>query len=174
MNESLTTKDELVTIRKWAAGRKALVEIGVCWGGTSKVIREAMSPEGMLYLIDPFVKLPMTWNGKRVYDDEEIAKKNVESVNNGHVSWIKDFSDNAAKNFAGEIDFLFIDGDHERPQPRKDFDNFSPLIKKGGVLLFHDVADYHPPVVEAFNVAIESGKWNLVDRCGSVRVLERK
>ena len=42
------------------------------------------------------------------------------------------------------IDFLFIDGDHTYEGVKKDFKMYSPLVKKGGIIAFHDIA-MHPP-----------------------------
>ncbi len=42
------------------------------------------------------------------------------------------------------IDFLFIDGDHTYEGVKKDFEMYSPLVKEGGVIAFHDIA-LHPP-----------------------------
>ena len=39
-----------------------------------------------------------------------------------------------------EIDFLFIDGDHSYEGVKSDFEMFSPLVKKGGTVCFHDIA----------------------------------
>jgi len=39
-----------------------------------------------------------------------------------------------------QVDFLFIDGDHSYEGVKKDFEMYSPLVKKGGVIAFHDVA----------------------------------
>jgi hypothetical protein len=39
------------------------------------------------------------------------------------------------------IDFLFIDGDHTYEGVRKDFDMYSPFVKKGGIIAFHDIND---------------------------------
>lgn len=38
-----------------------------------------------------------------------------------------------------EIDYLFIDGDHSDAGVRQDFATFSPLVRKGGVIAFHDI-----------------------------------
>lgn len=40
---------------------------------------------------------------------------------------------------AGELDFLFIDGDHSYEGAKADFDNYGPLVRKGGVIAFHDI-----------------------------------
>ncbi len=42
------------------------------------------------------------------------------------------------------IDFLFIDGDHTYEGVKKDFEMYALLVKDGGVIAFHDIAE-HPP-----------------------------
>ena len=38
-----------------------------------------------------------------------------------------------------EIDLLFIDGDHTYEGVKKDFETYSPLVKEGGIIAFHDI-----------------------------------
>lgn len=38
-----------------------------------------------------------------------------------------------------QIDFLFIDGDHTYEGVKKDFEMYSPLVRKGGIIAFHDI-----------------------------------
>jgi hypothetical protein len=40
-----------------------------------------------------------------------------------------------------EVDFLFIDGDHSYEGVKKDFEMYSPLVKSGGLIAFHDIVD---------------------------------
>ncbi len=40
--------------------------------------------------------------------------------------------------FTGPIDFIFIDGDHSYKGVKQDFDMYSPLVRKGGLVGFHD------------------------------------
>jgi len=40
-----------------------------------------------------------------------------------------------------QIDLIFIDGDHEYEGVKKDFENYSPLVRKGGVIGFHDIVE---------------------------------
>ncbi len=42
-----------------------------------------------------------------------------------------------------KIDFLFIDGDHTYQGVKADFELYSPLVKSGGSIGFHDIAE-HP------------------------------
>jgi len=38
-----------------------------------------------------------------------------------------------------KIDFLFIDGDHTFKGVKQDFDMYSPLVREGGLVAFHDI-----------------------------------
>lgn len=42
-----------------------------------------------------------------------------------------------------KIDFLFIDGDHRYQSVKSDFEKYSSLVRKGGIIGFHDILD-HP------------------------------
>jgi predicted O-methyltransferase YrrM len=42
-----------------------------------------------------------------------------------------------------QLDILFIDGDHTYEGCRQDFEMYSPLVKPGGVIVFHDILE-HP------------------------------
>jgi predicted O-methyltransferase YrrM len=44
---------------------------------------------------------------------------------------------------SAEIDLLFIDGDHTYQGVRRDYEMYSPLVRPGGVVAFHDVLP-HP------------------------------
>jgi len=40
------------------------------------------------------------------------------------------------------IDFLFIDGDHSYEGVKKDFELYSPLVRKGGIIALHDICPF--------------------------------
>lgn len=40
-----------------------------------------------------------------------------------------------------KLDFLFIDGDHSYEGARQDFMMYSPLVRQGGLIAFHHIAD---------------------------------
>jgi len=42
------------------------------------------------------------------------------------------------------LDLLFIDGDHSYEGIKKDFELYSPLVKNGRIIVFHDIVP-HPP-----------------------------
>ena len=39
------------------------------------------------------------------------------------------------------LDFLFIDGDHRYEAIKSDFELYSPFVRKGGIIGFHDIGD---------------------------------
>lgn len=42
-----------------------------------------------------------------------------------------------------KLDYLFIDGDHTYEGVKKDFDLYSPFVKAGGAIIFHDIVVHH-------------------------------
>ena len=44
---------------------------------------------------------------------------------------------------AGELDFLFIDGDHSYAGVRADWEIYSPLLRQNGIIAFHDIVPDH-------------------------------
>ena len=50
---------------------------------------------------------------------------------------------------AGEpLDFLFIDGDHTYDGVRRDFEMYAPLVRSGGLVVFHDIASHDDPTCQ--------------------------
>lgn len=48
-----------------------------------------------------------------------------------------------AKNIFGsqKIDYLFIDGDHRYEGVKADFEMYGPMVRNGGVIIFHDIVE---------------------------------
>jgi predicted O-methyltransferase YrrM len=44
-----------------------------------------------------------------------------------------------AKSFSGVVDLLFLDADHEYSGVKSDWDSWSPFLKTGAVVAFHDI-----------------------------------
>ena len=42
-----------------------------------------------------------------------------------------------------EVDFLFLDGDHSYEGVKRDFEMYSPLVRRGGIVALHDIVE-HP------------------------------
>ena len=46
------------------------------------------------------------------------------------------------------FNFIFIDGDHSYKGVRQDFEKYSPLVEKGGIIAFHDALYHHDKTEE--------------------------
>jgi predicted O-methyltransferase YrrM len=55
---------------------------------------------------------------------------------------LRGFTFEHASNWRLPIDLLFIDANHEFPAVMRDFQQWSPFVKRGGVIAFHDVSDH--------------------------------
>lgn len=84
----------------------------------------------------------------------------------------------------GEIDLLFIDGDHSYRGCKADIEAWTPHVKVGGRAAFHDVAcdtnqNPHPLHREVLQAIVEWRKqvgeaWVLIDMVDSIMVFERR
>ena len=55
-----------------------------------------------------------------------------------------DMRDRARRLLGGRpLDFLFIDGDHRYEGAKADFELYSPLVRTGGLIAFHDICPDH-------------------------------
>ncbi len=72
------------------------------------------------------------------------------------------------KGWDTKIDVLFIDGDHTYEGCKADIEVWSPFVKDGGVILFHDADEGGTGILRAITEWIETGgraqKWNMYKR----------
>ena len=133
---------------------KNYVEIGVYRGRSLFSVAQAFKDnEGKAYGIDPYLL-----GEAKEYDLEETFKISVNSFLEGIdfddmynqvlintevfelskvVEIIRKTSTEAAAYFkAIEIDMLYIDGNHDSKSVQADINNYSPLIRDGGIIIF--------------------------------------
>lgn len=105
---------------------------------------------GSMYIWDMIAQ-----KGKRISVDmcdantktfRELAFKKMGTFNN--ITFIesnshsKETYDRVVKELAGaKVDFLFLDGDHSYDGVKQDFEMYSPLVREGGLIGFHDVIE---------------------------------
>src|SRR5436309_1730773 len=102
-----TTDAERDCIARYAAGCKNVAEIGVWHGVTTCQLLQAMDPAGTLWAVDPYPKGRLGFSTQRV-----IAHRTVRPFDRGRVRWLRTTGREAAPLVSGQVDFLFIDGDH--------------------------------------------------------------
>lgn len=66
------------------------------------------------------------------------------------------------------LDFLFIDGNHVMPNPKLDYENYSPLMKKG-LIAFHDICN---PTFSDLGEFWNSLKGEIVNKEGAGTIIE--
>ena len=157
-----------------------IVEIGVAEGASAAGIREAMPPDGTLYLIDPFhlSRIPALNFLRRA------AHKAVRAAGPRQTVWIESFSHDAVRNWQTPIDFLFIDGDHREEAVQQDWEEWSPHIGATAVVAFHDARlfpsgwptpDYGPVrFVDRFFRQGSVAPWKIIDEVDSLAFVSRR
>jgi len=113
-------------------------EIGIRYGGHSLTILKHL-PMKRLYLIDP----QQGYDGIDGYHRrgfKEIRKGLKRNLNaySDKLVFIRKMSENAVDDIPDNMDFIYIDGNHDYEYVKKDVDMYYPKIKKGGVLCGHD------------------------------------
>jgi predicted O-methyltransferase YrrM len=119
-----------------------VVEIGVYEGSSAVVLCRAMTPSAELHLIDPFVDesgaaLPPNWSA--VPAATRMSVWRVARHDGPKTRWHIARSQDVGRRWAGgEVDFVFIDGDHSAQACREDWDVWNPHVRLGGSVAFHD------------------------------------
>lgn len=104
-----------------------VLEIGSHQGYSLNLWQDAFTPE-LLIGIEPSISgvkfEELTDNALIIggYSQEQTTFKSVKSLLGDRL-----------------IDFLFIDGDHTFMSVKQDYNGYLPLVRKGGVIVFHDI-----------------------------------
>ena len=109
-----------------------------------------------------------------------IAHREVASVHNGEVSWLRTIGTAAARDH-GMVDFVFIDGDHSEQGLLADWQAWSPLVESGGIVALHDSRSTpQRPIDDAGSVKVTNDvilrdeRFSVVDTVDSLTVLQRR
>jgi cephalosporin hydroxylase len=118
---------------------KVILEIGTAKGGTLFLFSNIAHEEAILISVDLYqtiekrILFRYIKKGKqKIYliqgDSHSIETlRKIEEILKGR-----------------KVDFLFIDGDHSYEGVKRDFEMYSPLVRKGGIIAFHDIIpDYY-------------------------------
>lgn len=109
------------------------LEIGCAHLDTFRIYESHLPKDGLAIGVD--LKVYSPW---KTYQPDSGCQVSLFEGGSDNPQVIK-----KVKNVLGnqKIDFLFIDGCHDYDEVRSDWDNYSPLVRKGGMIVFHDV-DY--------------------------------
>jgi hypothetical protein len=123
---------------------KTGIEIGVFCGGHAKCLLD--SGINLLVGIDPYQVY--TPGMPRMDDQADFdllhtmvmirLKDEIADDRYRHLRMISDQAYTVLQDYDQFFDFIFIDGLHTYEQLKKDLDNYSTIIKRGGVIACHD------------------------------------
>lgn len=170
------TEAEARLLRQHAAGARLIVELGVAEGGSAVQLRSVMAHDGCLYLVDPYEPGRAGISLARI-----IARRAVGASANGRAVWLRQRSDQAARDWTGTIDFLHIDADHEFDRASRDWADWHVHVPVGGTVAFHDSAVFPGgwptpewgPVRIVESILAERSDWRLAARADSMSLLRR-
>jgi len=120
---------------------KHLLEIGTARGGTLLPWTHVVAEDAVIVSIDlpggPFGG-GYPWPRKLVYKLFARGKQEVVLIRGDSHSL--ETAEKVKKVLRSrKLDFLFIDGDRSYKGVKRDFETYSPLVRKGGVIAFHDI-----------------------------------
>ena len=124
---------------------RTVLEIGTARGGTLFLWTRAAARDATIISIDlpgglfgggyPFLRSILYKNlGK---DKQRIILLRRDSHDRKTLGIVRDLLGNRL------LDFLFIDGDHTYEGVKMDYEMYSPLVRPGGIIAFHDIVP-HP------------------------------
>lgn len=133
------------------------VEIGIGAGGNTKKNLENLNIK-KLYLIDSWTKYPDyveelkntdNYALKTVTNGQKLAKNNLQTWNKKLV-WINEKSSVAVNNIKdNELDFVYIDGNHNYEYVLEDITLYWPKLKNDGLMAGHDFLPRFQGVIKA-------------------------
>jgi len=118
---------------------KVILEIGTAGGGTLFLFSNIAHEEAILISVDLYQAIE-----KRIlfrYIGKEKQKIFLIQGDSHSIETLRKIEGILRDD---KVDFLFIDGDHSYEGVKKDFEMYSPLVRKGGIIAFHDIIpDYY-------------------------------
>jgi predicted O-methyltransferase YrrM len=137
------TEREGELLRRLAAGRACVVEVGVYEGSSSVQLVDAMAPDATLHLVDPYIEnaLRAGWRGVERATRRTVTRAARRS-GGPRLRWHVCTSEEAARDWPGDpVDLVFVDGDHSADAARLDWDLWHPHVPAGGHVVFHDARE---------------------------------
>lgn len=113
---------------------KVILEIGTRQGYSSRAFYDAFHPE-LLITIDILSESEMPGGIQKIHGDP-----NVHYVV-GDTNLITTAAEVQELLAGRKVDVLFIDGDHMEQTVRRDFKNYSPFVRPGGLIIMHDTQE---------------------------------
>jgi len=156
------------------------VEIGSWYGKSSVMIAGGIRDAGggILYALDPFEGADgcsaLNVGPQRATGYLDRFQQNINAAGLTEiVRPVRGYSYHVVKSWTTPIDLLFIDGDHEYGAVKRDFEDWSPHLRWGGIIIFHDTNGDWPGPTRLAKEEIRPPNWEKV-RCVDSMTIARK
>lgn len=119
------------------------LEIGTAGGGTLLFLTHLASPLATIVSVDlPGGRFGGGYSARRKWAYRRFARARQQlHLLQGDSHSVK-MLEQANALLAGQpLDYLFIDGDHRYEGVKRDFEMYGPLVRKGGLIAFHDIVE---------------------------------
>jgi len=144
----------LYPIVKGLAPNSLIVEIGTYHGRSARFF-SLSNPEVKIITID-IVKNPGGAGHPRHPEGGLFIDREV--LEGGNIFQIVGESGEISKGFNWKIDLLFIDDGHTYEDVWRDIKVWTPFVKPGGYVVFHDYCPRHPGVIKAVDEWMSDNK----------------
>jgi predicted O-methyltransferase YrrM len=125
---------------------KVIVEIGTANGGTLFFYTRVAKPEKIVSIDLPSGSFGGGYPYWKIPFFKALGKKHAVQLVRAD-SHSKETLSKVKKHLTDrKVDYLFIDGDHSYEGVKQDFLMYSPLVRKGGVVVFHDIVTVDPKI----------------------------
>ncbi len=169
-----------------------IVEIGSFLGQSSVLLGNGLHGklEPTLYCIDPFNADGDDYSKSSYAGFEKTQAFSLRDQFNANlkkngvsevIQVLTGYSTDFAPSFKEEIDLLFIDGNHEYKAVLRDFQDWSPMLKPGGLIAFHDVVyepkskdDFPGPGLVVKQNILDNSNWREVQLVDSLLIARKK
>jgi len=154
--QTAQVRPEIIQLAEWVEKRRprTVVEIGTAHGGTLFLWCRLADPQATIVSIDlpggihgggyPYWK---SWIYRRFrMAGQTLRLLRGDSHRPEMLAQLKSLLPGD-----GKVDFLFIDGDHTYEGVKADFEMYSPLVRPGGLVVFHDICKH----AEAVNCQVD-------------------
>jgi MMP 1-O-methyltransferase len=162
----------LMEVAKQLPEDAVIANFGAGFGTSSLALREVL-PNAKITTIDirregnPYGGLGNEYNA---FNDAGLLDKLPIQVHDDSAN----YGFNLYKNIGKPVfDFVFVDGDHSKEGLTRDIEAWKPLVKKGGMMAFHD---YEKDVWADVAVTVDTmmSDWKVVGHVRTLKVLKNE
>lgn len=172
---SIAEAELLYTLASQVPSGGSIVEIGSYQGRSTVCLGLGAKETGALvYAIDPHDTYEEGGTQYGMADNQayyaNIAKYGVGDV----VRTINLHSSDAWMHIPGDINLVWIDGNHDYHAVKLDFSMWENVADEDNCkIVLHDNAGFHPGVTQLVNEILVAGQWKITQQCDAISVLER-